>query len=627
MASAMRAEASPHESFERALRASVGTAQTWTERLDVDPEHARHAPNRASREVRSGHYVPVAPEALANPRLRVASASCAEAIGFALGDVDVSSDDSVFVRYFSGDVDVGRGSGLRSWATPYALSIMGSRMTSNCPFGNGNGYGDGRAISVGEMVNPVTGARHELQLKGGGRTPFCRGADGRAVLRSSIREFLASEAMHALGVDTTRALCLIESERGTTARRPWYSERSDEEYAKRVPSEDDPRLRSYSPERRREIVEELRRQKRDPDIMIEEPCAITTRVAPSFMRVGHIDLFSRRATARGATALQKEQLEKIVRHAAFREFPETIEEHGDDMHEVTRAMLEKSGEKIAKMVAGWLRVGFCQGNFNADNCLVGGRTMDYGPFGFMDRYDPGFAKWTGSGDHFAFMAQPEAGLTNFAVLAVSCAPLLKGGSNEAQEIVRKMQGIFVREVDDAFRCKLGFASEASSDVASDLFRSEDGLERLMYDDQADWTLTWRQLAECAEVTDASDDEALLKPLLSKCFYGAGTMCAARKAKWCAFIRRWRRALEASGTSLADAAKRMRSVNPKYILREHLLVDAYTKAASGDFSMVHELFAVTQHPYGGEGDTAEFDAKYYVKAPETALTSGGVAFMS
>ena len=146
----------------------------------------------------------VTPERLENPRLVLASESCARAIGF---ELDVNNPGDVFLRYFSGDCE--GVDGLGTWATPYALSIMGSRMTSNCPFGNGNGYGDGRAISIGEMVNPVTGARHEMQLKGGGRTPFCRGADGRAVLRSSIREFLASEAMHALGVDTTRALSLI----------------------------------------------------------------------------------------------------------------------------------------------------------------------------------------------------------------------------------------------------------------------------------------------------------------------------------------------------------------------------------------------------------------------------------
>merc|ERR1719424_251887 len=135
-----------------------------------------------------------------------------------------------FARYFSGDMKALPDT-MRSWCTPYALSIMGQPYTSNCPFGNGNG----RAVSIGEVVVPAQsrgpsaepakngdeGAprRWEMQLKGGGTTPFCRGADGRAVLRSSLREFLASEAMHFLGVSTTRALSLVVSGRETT-RRP-----------------------------------------------------------------------------------------------------------------------------------------------------------------------------------------------------------------------------------------------------------------------------------------------------------------------------------------------------------------------------------------------------------------------
>ena len=605
------------ETFVNAQRAPPTTMVMLTE----DPERGEHGSDRVSREVRSGHYVRVAPEALREPRCVIASASCARMMGF-----DYDRSDKVFVKYFSGDV--AGVANVETWCTPYALSIGGSRMTSNCPFGTGNGYGDGRAITVGEFVNARTGARYEAQLKGGGRTPFCRGADGRAVLRSSIREFLASEAMDALGVSTTRALCLIESAKGTTARRPWYSERSDEEYAKRVPTIDDPRLAGYSPEERADIVATLKAQKRDPDVMIEEPCAITTRVARSFIRVGHIDLFARRATAPRATAEQKKELADIVRFAAFREFPETIDEHGDDLAKVTRAMLHKSGTSIAKMIGGWIRVGFSQGNFNGDNCLVAGRTMDYGPFGFMDNYDPAFAKWTGSGDHFAFMAQPTAGIKNFAVLAISCAPLLKGGEKEANEIINSMRDVFEFELNDVFRVKLGFASTDDSDVASDLFRGEsDGLERLMYEDKADWTVTWRRLAECLEVAASSDDDALLKPLLSTSFYGCGLVSGERRKMWADFIRRWRAALETSGTSLADAATRMRAANPKYVLREHLLVDAYTKASKGDHSMVHELYALTQNPYGGGDDTVEFEAKYFVKAPEQSLTAGGVAFMS
>lgn len=286
------------------------------------------------RPVYNGHYVDVRPTPLKGPKLVVHSPELCEELGF--GPDEAKSD--AFVKYFSGDVDgafagdpdiettdakdeddagmsaekAAEGvaerrryvTGVQTWATPYALSIMGRRYTNNCPYGTGDGYGDGRAISVGEVlvphgggegggsVYPHSASRYELQLKGGGQTPFCRGADGRAVLRSSIREFLASEAMHHLGVSTTRALSLIVSEGGDTSARPWYSSGSK---ARELPSMDDPRLARYDIKQRREILSQLAAQaKSDPDMLVEEKCAITTRVAPSFVRIGHLDLFARR---------------------------------------------------------------------------------------------------------------------------------------------------------------------------------------------------------------------------------------------------------------------------------------------------------------------------------------------
>ena len=193
---------------------------SWLQHLNADPETDKYAPNKESRQVRSGHYVRLLPTPLPKPKYIIHSKAMATSLG--ISESDIQSEK--FIRFFSGDQ--AQIPGLESWATPYALSIMGTRHFNNCPFGNGNGYGDGRAQSVGEVV--VEGQRWELQLKGGGRTPFCRGADGRAVLRSSIREFIASEAMFALGISTTRALSLILSE-GETSRRPWYSGRNDAE--------------------------------------------------------------------------------------------------------------------------------------------------------------------------------------------------------------------------------------------------------------------------------------------------------------------------------------------------------------------------------------------------------------
>lgn len=311
---------------------------------------------------------------------------------------------------------------------------------SNCPYGTGNGYGDGRAIVIGEVHD------WELQGKGMGTTPFSRGADGRAVLRSSIREFLASEGMHHLGVPTTRALSLVVS-KIDTVNRPWYSEAVDStnpfssasSSSSSIPSLDDPRLARYPLEQRQQILRQLRQQKSDPDRMIQEPCAITTRVSRSFLRIGHVDLFARRAMKKHQelamepnqqldrdggddqgdatkldirSTLEWKELEDIIWHACYREFRDEAYEpfhSSGDLAGASDVLLRRSAEKLATMVSHWIRVGFAQGNFNGDNCLVGGYTMDYGPFGFLEEYQPLFAKWTGSGQHFGFLNQINAG--------------------------------------------------------------------------------------------------------------------------------------------------------------------------------------------------------------------------
>jgi uncharacterized protein YdiU (UPF0061 family) len=230
--------------------------------------------NRSKRPIFNGHWVPVKPTGLRNPERILVSKDVAYDL-LQLTKEQVESDD--FVQWVSGNLVL-----EETWATPYALSIMGTRYTSNCPYKTGNGYGDGRAISIAEING------YELQLKGAGQTPFARGADGRAVLRSSLREFLASEAMHYLGVGTTRALSLVRA-KGDRVHRPWYSN----DAILSIPDMDDIRLANYAPEQRKEIIAQLRTtQKADPNIIITEPCAITYRVATSFVRIGDLDLFA-----------------------------------------------------------------------------------------------------------------------------------------------------------------------------------------------------------------------------------------------------------------------------------------------------------------------------------------------
>jgi serine/tyrosine/threonine adenylyltransferase len=355
--------------------------------------------NKTKRPVFNGHYVLVKPTPLPEPRLVLYSADVANIL-LGLTNEQVENDED-FVKWVSGhdvlksgsdSISSGTSSGGESWATPYALSIMGTRYTNNCPFGTGDGYGDGRAISIGEFRG------YELQLKGAGTTPFHRGADGRAVLRSSIREFLASEAMHHLGVATTRALSLVVS--GTeTMQRPWYADNSRIS----IPSLDDPRLSQYPLQQRKEILERLRQtQKADPNILITEKAAITCRVASSFTRIGHLDLFARRVNktsqqnaAAGTHDLdgigrydtstnEWKELEQMVWHACYREYRTEAYDLYFETGNIAAAatvLLQESAHRLAKMVGNWIRVGFAQGNFNADNCLIAGKTMDYGPFG------------------------------------------------------------------------------------------------------------------------------------------------------------------------------------------------------------------------------------------------------
>jgi len=616
-----------------------------------------------------------------------------------LEEADVLSDE--FVRYFSGDVDVlnkydtddgGRGEGVRTWATPYALSIMGKKYTSNCPYGTGEGYGDGRAITVGEISLPPSGPsarpgghpdRYELQLKGAGPTPFCRGADGRAVLRSSLREFLASEAMHTLGVSTTRALSLVvSSEGGDTSQRGWYSKGNKKP---EMPSLDDPRLARYGglEERKRVIAQLSAQSKSDPDVMVEEPNAITCRVAKSFVRIGHVDLYARRVKSGkfggkpNVGTMEFKELEDMVWHACYVEYPDTCYEPfraNDDLMGASKCMLDRSMEGIATMVAEWVRVGFAQGNFNGDNCLIAGRTMDYGPFGFMDEYHPLFAKWTGSGEHFGFMNQPNAGYVNFAVLVASIMPIVEGYSDSMKEakayeteVLKRAQGVFERKLMGVFRVKMGFHPE---DGTYDQLWTE--LETIMAETRADWTLFWRQLFVIVKTypvvlgdndTDISTSYGDMLVLLegnekakpgSSAFYAP--LDIESRAKLLKWIQSWREALVNSygenGPSTVLIQKditpvrpeeRMRIANPKYVLREYMMVEAYIKASpstvsssrsvfkpaaapsQSDESLIHELFELILDPCG-EG-TEEQDAKYYRRAPDEATKAGGTAFMT
>ena len=542
--------------------------------LACDPDATTDGADHASRQVFSGHYVPVAPTPIEQPEYIAHSRDFFRELGFA----DNLAESADFMRLFSGDLSqLPAPMRKLGWATGYALSIFGTEYYQQCPFQTGNGYGDGRAISVLEAV--INGQRFEMQLKGGGRTPYCRGADGRAVLRSSVREFLAQEHMHALGVPTSRSLSLYVS-KTETVQRPWYSEGS----------------RSH-----------------DPDRLVAESVAISTRVAPSFIRVGQIELFARRARKHEHPAAMKE-LEQIVMHLIDREYADVIDRQLGIADKVV-LLAREFRARLTALVANWIRVGYCQGNFNSDNCAAGGFTLDYGPFGFCEAFDPYFQPWTGGGEHFAFWNQPLAAQRNFEMFCLALQPLLVSDQQASQQLDRIQSGfaaVMTQALHEMWAAKLGL------DAFEEPLFTE--LVQLMMQTSVDYTIFFRELSAVPED---------IEPLKRSFYSDSGAVMDKRWSDW---LEKWRSCIVGNRNaslqqprSVEEISARMKRVNPKYSLREWLLVPAYQQAASGDYGLIRELQEVMTQPYAEQSQAIE--EKYYRLKPSEFSNLGGVSHMS
>ena len=531
--------------------------------LQVDPDATADGRDHQPRQVFSGHYVPVRPTPIPAPEYVAHSSSLFEELG--LGEELAHNEQ--FRRLFSGDIDAATGP-MRpyGWATGYALSIYGTEYTQQCPFGTGNGYGDGRAISVFEGV--FKGRRWEMQLKGGGPTPYCRGADGRAVLRSSVREFLAQELMHALGVPTSRSLTLYMS-RAEGVRRPWYA----------------PGSRSF-----------------EPDVMVNNPAAITTRVAPSFLRVGQLELFARRARSNAHPGALRE-LQMITAHLIERNYRSEINAALPFAEQVLELARLFRG-RLTALVANWMRVGYCQGNFNSDNCAAGGYTLDYGPFGFCELFDPRFQPWTGGGEHFCFFNQPAAAEVNYGMFSKSLRPLLEGDSAALEQLDQIRAG-FPAAMEQALEAmwmgKLGLASYDAELVQE--------LLQLLVSSRADYTIFFRRLSTVPEQIEA----------LKESFYLPSS--EELDQQWSRWLQRWRQQIG----DPAAAAATMQRANPAITWREWLIAPAYEQAADGDTRAIQELQAVFSHPY--EDPSPELAAKYDRLKPRDFFNAGGVSHYS
>ncbi|XP_016478877.2 uncharacterized protein LOC107800242 [Nicotiana tabacum] len=458
-------------------------------------------------------------------------------------------------------------------AVPYAQNYGGHQ------FGTWAGQlGDGRAITLGEVLNSKS-ERWELQLKGAGKTPYSRFADGLAVLRSSIREFLCSEAMHSLGIPTTRALCLVTTGKDVT-RDMFY--------------DGNPK---------------------------DEPGAIVCRVAQSFLRFGSYQLHA----SRGKKDL--EIVRTLADYAIRHHFPhlenmsksESISfstgEEDDSAVDLTSnkyaAWAVEVAERTASMIARWQGVGFTHGVMNTDNMSVLGLTIDYGPFGFLDAFDPSFTPNTTDlpGRRYCFANQPDIGLWNVAQFAktLSTAQLLNDKeSNYAME----RYGIkFMDDYQAIMTKKLGLA-KYNKQMIGDLLKN-------MAVDKVDYTNFFRLLSNVkADLTIPADQ--LLIPLKAALL----DIGMERKEAWTGWVKSYIQELSTSGVSDEERKASMNSVNPKYVLRNYLCQSAIDAAEQGDFREVRRLLKVMQRPFDEQPGMEK-----YARLPPAWAYRPGVGMLS
>ncbi|MDF1485376.1 YdiU family protein [Ramlibacter sp. H39-3-26] len=372
--------------------------------------------------------------------------------------------------------------------------------------------GDGRAILLGE-----TSGGWEVQLKGSGRTPYSRMGDGRAVLRSSIREFLASEAMHALGIPTTRALCVTGSD---------------------------------APVRREEV----------------ETAAVVARVAPSFIRFGHFEHFA--ATGR------VDELRTLADYVIDRYYP-ACRSGGRFAGNAYAALLEAVGERTAALVAQWQAVGFCHGVMNTDNMSILGLTIDYGPFQFMDGFDPGhICNHSDTQGRYAFSQQPQVAYWNLFCLAQALLPLV-GEEETALAALAAYRSAFPAAFEARMRAKLGLADEARPGDGA----LADATLRLLAGERTDYTIFWRRLSRHVAGAPVEDVRDLF---LDRAAFDTWMLSYQERL---------------SQVDKALAADLMCKTNPKFVLRNHLGEQAIRSAREHrDFGELQTLQRLLATPY-------------------------------
>lgn len=497
-----------------------------------------HSGNLQSRQTPGVLYARAMPSPVSAPELVAWSADLAQTLG-------VSSPDST-------DLQILAGNQINPTMVPYAACYAGHQ------FGNWAGQlGDGRAITLGEWEKP-DGQTMEMQLKGAGPTPYSRRADGRAVLRSSVREYLMSEAMYHLGVPTTRALALIRT--GDQVVRDLFYDGHP----------------------------------------APEPGAIVLRTAPAFLRFGNFEILA----ARQETQL----LQQLIDWTISRYYPGVV----GNREEKILGLFSSIVENTATMIVSWIRVGFVHGVMNTDNMSILGLTIDYGPFSFLDDFDPDFTPNTTDlpGRRYAFGAQHTVAYWNLNRLAAAFSTLLES-TDELLKRLEEYQEIYLQKYYLMMVEKLGLDQLKPGDQSL-----INRLEQVLVLLKPDMTLFYTLLENLPPVLSDPTDLAIhLRPAL----YTPAAPDTIREL-W-TVLQNYQERIQLNSLTTQERIKKMQAANPKFILRNYLLFEAITDLEKGDANKFRQLEQAIRAPY-----TDAFPA-LNVRRPDWAATQPGSSTLS
>jgi uncharacterized protein YdiU (UPF0061 family) len=530
---------------------SLRFTNRFTRELPGDPE-----PGNSRRQVRRACWSRVSPTSVAAPALVAAADEVADLL-----DLELTPDtEQAFAEVFGGNR-------LLPGMDPFAMCYGGHQ------FGNWAGQlGDGRAINLGEIVNG-RGEHWTLQLKGAGPTPYSRTADGLAVLRSSIREFLCSEAMHHLGVPTTRALSIVAT--GESVVRDMFYDGH-------------PRA---------------------------EPGAVVCRVAPSFTRFGNFQIFAARQ--------EIDPLRQLVDFTLRTDFPHLLigqeASPGPASADTVAAMFDEICRRTAAMIVHWMRVGFVHGVMNTDNMSILGLTIDYGPYGWLENVDPDWTPNTtdAQGRRYRFSAQPQIAHWNLLQLANALVPVV-GATAPLEASLDAYATHFQEGYRRMMADKLGIGVRPGDDdpLVADLWP-------VLAESEIDMTLFFRSLATIRGDAAVTVDPIPLLTAVAAAFYepeAGGDVDRTPLGEW---LCRYQARVREEGVPDDGRRTRMNAINPLYVPRNYLAQLAIDRAEAGDFSLVREMLDVSRQPYTEQPGREQFAAK----RPDWARHRAGCSMLS